>query len=91
MHTGAVSLVKVVLFQFIFTWVVKCNQYFQVLFAHINLQSKCKLIQNLLFKRGTHQKIHRRLPLITRDKTISEVAGKIVVGSFRLCLNNAAD
>jgi hypothetical protein len=44
MRTGAVSLVEGILFQGIFTWVIKCNQYFQVLFVHVNLQSEYKFI-----------------------------------------------
>jgi hypothetical protein len=40
MRTGAISLVEGILFQLIFTGVVKGNQYLQFLFAHVNLQSK---------------------------------------------------
>ena len=44
MRIRAAGLVEGILFQVIFTWVVKCNQYLQVLFAHVNLQSKYKFI-----------------------------------------------
>ena len=44
MRTGAVSLMEGILFQLIFTGVVKCNQYLQFLFAHVHLQSKYKFI-----------------------------------------------
>ena len=90
-RTGAVSLVEGILFQGIFTWVINCNQYLQVLFAHVNLQSKYKFIPHLLFKRSIHQEIHRRRPLVAWDKTFPEVAREIVVGSLRLGLDNAAD
>ena len=36
----AISLMEGILFQLIFTGVVKCNQYLQFLFAHVHLQSK---------------------------------------------------
>src|SRR6266404_10011785 len=38
----SLKIVESILFQVIFTGVVKCNQYFQVLFAHVHLQSKYK-------------------------------------------------
>ena len=44
MRTGAVSLMEGILFQLIFTGVVKCNQYLEFLFAHVNLQTKYKFI-----------------------------------------------
>ena len=91
LRTGAISLVEGILFQVIFTWVVKCNQYVQVLFAHVILQSKYKLIPHLLLERSIHQKIHRRRPLVAWDKTFPEVAREIVVGGLRLGLDNAAD
>ena len=44
MRTGAINLVEGILFQLIFTGVVKCNQYLEFLFAHVNLQTKYKFI-----------------------------------------------
>ena len=58
MRTGSISLMEGILFQLIFTGVVKCNQYLQFLFAHVHLQSKYKFIAHLLIERSIHQKIH---------------------------------
>ena len=38
------GLMEGILFQVFFTWVVNGNKHFQVLFAHVNLQSKYKFI-----------------------------------------------
>ena len=91
MHIGAVSLMEGILFQIIFTGVVKRNQYLQFLFAHVNLQSKYRLISHLLLERSIHQEIHRRRPLVARDKTFPEVAREIVVGRFRFGFDYVAD
>ena len=86
MPAGIVSLVEGILFQGLLTWIIECYQHLQVFFAHVHLQSN-----NLLLERSIHQEINRGRPMVAWDKTFPEVARKIVVGSLRLGLHNAAD